>query len=349
MDTKRLNQILDQFPERKILVFGDFFLDQYLVIDDTIREVSIETGLGAHQVVGIRNSPGAAGVVTSNLSALDVQVVALGMIGVDGRGYDLKKGLSETGADISPLLECQERLTPTYTKPMVRDSDGFEREIERLDIKNRASLPASIEESLIERLRALVQGCEGIIIVDHVSELNCGVITDRVRNEIASLVLSYPQKFFLADSRKHIALFNHVIVKCNISEGLDAAGLPRNDDSEIDLALTCSKILNQRNQRPVIITLGSNGIVVNQNGVAKIIPGMPVEGPIDIVGAGDSTIAGVTAALCAGATLQEAALIGNLVASITIQQIGTTGTATRDQVMERFEYYKRIVDIDSLL
>jgi len=348
MDTKRLNHILDLFPEKKVLVFGDFFLDQYLVIDDALREVSLETGLSAHQVVGIRNSPGAAGVVTSNLSALDVQVSALGMIGVDGRGYDLKKGLIETGIDISPLLECPEIGTPTYTKPMVMGSDGFEREIERLDIKNRTPLPASIEASLIDRFNDLIQEFDGIIIVDHVPEHNFGVITDRVRDEIASIARSYPEKFFIADSRKHMASFNNVIVKCNLSEGLDAARLSRTDGSDIDLSSACSNILYERSQTPILITLGSEGILVNENGDAKIIPAMPVEGPIDIVGAGDSTIAGITAALSAGASLHEAALIGNLVASITIQQIGTTGTATRNQIKERFERYKRIVDIRAI-
>ncbi|MCJ7660540.1 MAG: PfkB family carbohydrate kinase [Anaerolineales bacterium] len=348
MDTKRLNHILDLFPEKKVLVFGDFFLDQYLVIDDALREVSIETGLGAHQVVGVRNSPGAAGVVTSNLSALDVQVAALGMIGVDGRGYDLKEGLIETGIDISPLIESPGILTPTYTKPMVMDLDGFEREIERLDIKNRTPLPASIEGTLIERLKDLIQDYDGIIIVDHVPEHNFGVITDRVRNEIASLARAYPKKFFIADSRKHMAYFDNVIVKCNLSEGLAAAQLSHADGAETDLAAACSKILYQRSQTPVIITLGSEGILVNENGTAKIIPAMPVEGPIDIVGAGDSTIAGITAALSAGAALQEAALIGNLVASITIQQIGKTGTATRGQIKERFKAYRRIVDIGGI-
>ena len=348
MDTNRLNHIIDLFPEKKVLVFGDFFLDQYLVIDDALREVSIETGLGAHQVVGIRNSPGAAGVVTSNLSALDVQVAALGMIGVDGRGYDLKEGLIETGIDISPLIESPEILTPTYTKPMVMVSDGIEREIERLDIKNRTHLPASIEGTLIERFKDLIQDFDGIIIVDHVPEHNFGVITDRVRDEIASLARSYPEKFFIADSRKHMAYFNNVIVKCNLSEGLAAAQLSPTDEAETDLAAACSKILYQRSQTPVIITLGSEGILVNENGEAIIIPAMPVEGPIDIVGAGDSTIAGITAALSAGAALQEAALIGNLIASITIQQIGTTGTATRGQIKERFEAYKGIVDISGI-
>jgi rfaE bifunctional protein kinase chain/domain len=346
MDTKRLNQLLDAFPASRVLVFGDFFLDQYLVIEESLQEISLETGLGAHQVVGIRNSPGAAGVVTSNLSALDVQALALGMIGVDGRGYDLKKGLLETGIDISPLIESPEIMTPTYTKPMVRYTEGVEREIERLDIKNRAPLLASIEQTLIEWLRDLIQDCDGVIIVDHVPERNFGVISDRVRDEIAALARSYPKKFFLADSRKHMELFDEVIIKCNLSEAAQAAGLADSGDGQVDLAKAASEVLSQRTGRPVIITMGSDGMAVNQDGAAKIIPAMPVEGPIDIVGAGDSTIAGVTAALCAGASLPEAAVVGNLVASITIQQIGTTGTATRGQVRERFEAYKSVVELD---
>ena len=62
----------------------------------------------------------------------------------------------------------------------------------------------------------------------------------------------------------------------------------------------------------------------------------PVSGPIDPVGAGDSTSAGIACALAAGSTLEEAAAFGNLVASITIQQIGTTGTATPEQVRRRW-------------
>ena len=48
-----------------------------------------------------------------------------------------------------------------------------------------------------------------------------------------------------------------------------------------------------------------------------------------------STTAGIVSALCAGASRVEAGLIGNLVASVTIQQLGTTGAATPDQVIER--------------
>ena len=62
----------------------------------------------------------------------------------------------------------------------------------------------------------------------------------------------------------------------------------------------------------------------------------PVEGPIDIVGAGDSTSAALVCAMAAGASVEAAAAFGNLVASITIQQLGSTGTATPAQVRQRW-------------
>jgi sugar/nucleoside kinase (ribokinase family) len=62
------------------------------------------------------------------------------------------------------------------------------------------------------------------------------------------------------------------------------------------------------------------------------VPGVPVAAEIDPTGAGDSASAGAVLALCAGAQLPEAALIGNFVASITVQQIGTTGVARPAQL-----------------
>ena len=58
-----------------------------------------------------------------------------------------------------------------------------------------------------------------------------------------------------------------------------------------------------------------------------LVPGVRVPGPVDPTGAGDSATAGCVLALAAGAGPAEAALVGNLVASITVQQLATTGTA----------------------
>ena len=72
MDDIRWETLLQEFPRKKILVLGDFFLDRYLEIDAALDEPSLETGLTAYQVVGTRLSPGAAGTVANNLVALGV-------------------------------------------------------------------------------------------------------------------------------------------------------------------------------------------------------------------------------------------------------------------------------------
>ena len=72
-----------------------------------------------------------------------------------------------------------------------------------------------------------------------------------------------------------------------------------------------------------------------------LVPGVRVEGPIDSTGAGDSATAGAVLALAAGATCPEAALVGNLVASITVQQLATTGTAQPDELPPRLALWAR--------
>jgi len=340
MNEERLNELLDRFPHLHVLVVGDFFLDRYLIIDRRLSEVSLETGLEAYQVVEVRCTPGAAGTVTSNLRALGVQVTALGVIGDDGEGYELGRGLAESGVNIEPLIERADLFTPTYTKPIVREPDGQEHEIQRLDIKNRSPLPADVQDQVIAHLQRLVPKVDAVIVADQVQERNCGVITDRVRDEIGYLALTYPDKIFAADSRERIGLFRHVIIKPNRREAILAVRPDWKGDFNLEVARECGAELFRRNQKPVFLTAGHHGILLLSKKGCQHVPAVPVEGEIDIVGAGDSVMAGLVSALGSGAEPDEAALLGNVVASITIQQIGTTGTASPAQMRERLDDLK---------
>ena len=166
MDRTRLESLLARFPGLTVLVVGDFFLDKYLLIDRSLAEISLETDLEAHQVVGVTCSPGAAGTVANNLRALGVHVIALGVIGDDGEGHELKRALRANGTDIALLIERADRFTPTYTKPMSRERDGTVRELNRLDIKNRAPLPADVEELILARLSEALPRVNGVVIAD---------------------------------------------------------------------------------------------------------------------------------------------------------------------------------------
>ncbi len=329
-----LKELLSRFSDLDILVIGDFFLDRYLMVDPELAEISLETGLEARQVVQVRNRPGAAGTVTSNLNALEVgQVRALGVIGDDGQGYDLKTGLNVSGVDTRDLMEVSGRVTPTYTKPVLKTSG---KEMERLDIKNRSSLPPDVEDHILAALENLLCEVHGVIVLDQVQERNCGVITDRVRTGIARLALEYPDVVFLVDSRSHIGLFRNVMVKVNREEAFKAVSRDSGTEGAKCLEAAIRSFLN-RTGRPVFITLGPEGILCADGDATHRVPGIPVPDPIDIVGAGDSVSAGIVSALCAGASYVDAARVGVLVSSVTVQQIGTTGAASPEQVLQRFE------------
>jgi rfaE bifunctional protein kinase chain/domain len=341
MDRTKLEELLDNFANIHVLVVGDFFLDEYLLLDRTLSETSLETGLEAYQVVDVRTSPGAAGTVCSNLRALGARVSALGAIGQDGKAFELKRGLAERGVVIDSLIAHPGLFTPTYTKPMMREPDSRQHELQRMDLKNRKPMPASIERAIVDRLRTLVPQVDGVIVADQVQEANCGTITDKVCAEIGALAQDHPDVLFAADSRNRIGKCRHVIIKPNALEAVAAVRTDCPDEISIDLARECGAALYKRNGKPVFLTLGDQGVLLFTNTGCEQIPAIPVDGEIDIVGAGDSFMAAAVLALCSGASPPEAALLGNLVASITIQQVGTTGIATPSQVLRRFEQVVR--------
>jgi bifunctional ADP-heptose synthase (sugar kinase/adenylyltransferase) len=317
-----IETILTRLLDLRVGVLGDLFLDRYLDLDADLTEPSLETGIDAFQVVRVRAQPGAAGTVINNLAALGVgRIIPLAIIGDDGEGYELRQSLKEMRAvDPTHILSLAERRTPTYTKPMLGRRGEVPRELNRLDIKNRTRTPDDAVRMVLRNLDGVLPTLDALIVLDQVSEEDCGVVTARVRERLAELAQAQPSKFILADSRERIRLFRNVSAKPNAREGNDIDEIRRNSG------------------RTVFLTQGEAGIRVFRPEVAEptLIPAYPVAGPADTVGAGDSVSAGIASAIAAGATVEQAAAFGNLVASITIQQIGTTGTATPDQVRARW-------------
>jgi rfaE bifunctional protein kinase chain/domain len=334
LTTELIERILTTIPGRTVGVLGDLFLDRYLDIDPALNEPSVETGLTAYQVVRVRSYPGAAGTVINNLAALGVgRIYPIACIGDDGEGYELRQALRALPAvEQGGLVIAPDRRTPTYTKPMLAKD-----ELNRLDIKNRTPTPEGIQEHLIELLDEAWPQLDALLVLDQVSEADCGVVTARVRDHLAKLAVSDPGKFVMADSRGRIELFRNVCAKPNNSEAQDA-DLRLHPTSQM-LDGHPAETLYQHLHRPVFCTQGEDGILLVDRRVEwkiRSVPCYPVTGPIDICGAGDSCSAGIASAMTSGLTHEQAAAFGNLVASITIQQIGVTGTASPDQVRARW-------------
>ncbi|MCG9128400.1 carbohydrate kinase [Candidatus Poribacteria bacterium] len=334
-----LTSLLSKFQDLSILVVGDFYLDAYWYIDKTRSTLSLETPWHTNPVTEQSYSPGAAGTVTNNLKALGVGTVyTVGVIGDDNFGRTLFTSLQETGCITDNLIKETEWVTPTYLKPIHRGIEGIETEGPRFDIENSVPFNQRVEDKLIETLQNLVPIVDGVIIGDQMPIENMGVITSNVREELCNLGDKYPEKIIFADSRAHIGYYKNVIIKPNRFEASHAVD-PNRDIENVDLSTTkdIALSLSEKTKRTVYITLGENGILVYSNDSFTHILGNETTDKIDPVGAGDSVSAGLVSTLCSLGQdeIVKAAYIGNLVASITVTKIGTTGTASPEEILEK--------------
>ena len=318
-----------------VTVLGDYCLDKYLYIDPALDEISNETGLLAYQAPRKALYPGAAGTVTNNLRALGVRVICVGLVGDDGEGYELTRCLRQIGADTSLLIQTDRICTGTYTKPMRPiESGGPYREMNRLDFRHFFPTPLDLEDQLIANLHTALAQSQAVLISDQYLEHNCSVVTDRVRDAAAELAAAHPEKVFYADSRGFINLYREMTVKCNHAEAVKAIRPGFAGEITDEVILACGQSLHARNGKPVLISRGEKGLYIF-DGETLHIPAFKVTGEIDFVGAGDATNAGYTLGRALGLTQREAGTLGCCVSSITIQQIGVTGTATVGQVEGR--------------
>jgi D-glycero-beta-D-manno-heptose-7-phosphate kinase len=336
MTRKRLLALLEKIKTIKVLMVGDFFIDQYFFLNRAWSEVSLETNLEAYQVQEVRNSLGAAGSVVTNLRMLGASVEVVGMIGKDANGWVMQQLMDELGIARQNLFVHESIQTPTYIKPMMIEGDGHMHELNRMDIKNRKLTPPELVSRINQAVVDRVAEVDGILVNDQLQEAGCGVATDSLREVLAQAAIQYREKPIWVDSRERSALFRQVGLKMNLSEACRALGVDVEKNPEPE---QIARELFSRNNQPVIITLGEKGACYCDQHGWGIQSAPQVTGPVDIVGAGDSFLAAMGCAHCAGANLQEAVLIGNLAASVTIQKIGTTGSANLSELMTAFEQY----------
>ena len=329
MHAERLHAITSRYPNLRIAVIGDFCLDRYFEIDPARQETSIETNLPVHNIVNVRCQPGGAGTILNNLAALGIGAIyPVGFCGDDGEGFELQRALrARRGVLMDHFIRTSERRTFTYTKPLVVHAGKAPEELSRLDIKNWTLTPPALQKQLIDAAVSVLQRADAAILLDQVDVPDTGVVTAALLKAIGNA----RKPLILADSRRGLRGFPPVMFKMNRIEFSALTGAPR--DLTVDPLKDAARALARKNQQNVFITLSEQGIIgASPDGDATHVPALPLRGGIDIVGAGDAVSANLVSALAAGASLQEAVTLANAGASIVIHQLGTTGTASVDQL-----------------
>lgn len=319
------------FSKLRIAVVGDFCLDRYLEIDAAHRELSIETGLPVYKVDRVRSQPGAAGTVLNNLAAMGVgTLIPVGFCGDDGEGFELERALSSMPrVDMRCFVRTPERRTFTYCKPLLVGPDRLPEELNRLDLKNWTPTPASVSRRIASLVQSLAGTVDAVAVMNQVDVAGTGVVTAEVLKALAEVSGSVP---VVADSRSGFSSFPPMIFKMNRAELCALKAIP--GESSLEALKTAIASVSATSGRSAFATLADDGILGCAPGVSpRWVPSLPVRGPIDVVGAGDSVTAALAAALAAGASIEEAMALSMLAASVTVHQVGTTGAASGEAML----------------
>ena len=332
MEPNRFNEITARYGNLRVALVGDICLDRYFEIDPGLQEISIETNLPVHNVVRVRCQPGAAGTILNNLVALGIGAIyPAAILGDDGEGFELRRALQHLpGVRLEHLVVSPERHTFTYSKPLLMHKATAPEELNRLDTKNWTTTPGALQDRIAESVRALAPEVDAMILLDQVDIAETGVITRKVLETMREVAHQYPDLLMIADSRRSLRGYPPVGLKMNGAELALLFGIT--DKLSIEEVKAKALRLADDYGKPVFVTLSERGMIGAQAGKVEFVPTLQISGEIDIVGAGDSVTANLTAALSAGASLKEALQLAQLAASIVIHQLGTTGTASVPQL-----------------
>jgi rfaE bifunctional protein kinase chain/domain len=319
------SDILDKVKNVSALVVGDICLDRWCTYDPATSEASRETGIPRLGVVSTIVTPGGGGTVANNLAALGTgKVAVLGVRGDDGFGFELDRALMNRGISAQSMIEVRGWQTFTYTK-LINSNTGVEDQ-PRVDFISTRPLPAEAETRVIEKLNASIAGFDVVLVADQAETSAGGVVTAGVRDALIGDAGRYPEKVFLADSRKRLHLFRGLMVKPNRDEAEEAC-------KQLWGKVDFRRLREHIGAKAMLITDGPNGALVVEDGAEAWAKSRAVEKPVDICGAGDSFAAGAALAMAVTRDPVAAAQFGNLVASITIMKVGT-GTASPSEVLE---------------
>ncbi len=323
---QRAAELVARAHARRIIVYGDVMLDEFVWGD--VTRISPEAPV---PVVDIRRESvrlGGAANVVANLIALGVPAALVGVTGVDGAGERLRVQMREVCDDRADAHLVSDASRPTTTKTRIIAHNQL---VVRADRERRAPVGAEIEDRLIEILHAAVERGDALVVSDY----DKGAVTPRVlaavlpRAQAAGLPVLVDPK-----PRNFDAYRPATLVTPNHHEALRLTN--SEDDTDEGMARAGRALRARVGCRAVLITRGERGMMLLEDEGAPVYVETVAREVYDVTGAGDTVIATLAAALSAGATLTEAAVLANHAAGLVVGKLGTA-VATAAELLDSFK------------
>jgi D-glycero-beta-D-manno-heptose-7-phosphate kinase len=311
-------KIVARFDGLKILVLGDFMLDQF--VWGRVQRISPEAPVPVVDVERETFSPGGAGNVVMNLRAMGAHPFPVGACGDDWAGERLRTLLRGEGISSDSLLNVSR---PTTVKTRIV---AHQQQVVRVDREDRSAIDSAVEAALKKQFVSLLNETDGVLISDYAK----GTITPHLLAAILPAARRKNKLVCLDPKTQNFSSYSPVTVLTpNLNEASHAVGFPIENES--DLMEAGRRILESVNCKALLLTMGEKGMALFENQTMTRVPACARE-VYDVTGAGDTVISVLTLALAAGASMLDAVKLTNLAAGIVVGKVGTA-TVTPSELL----------------
>lgn len=316
----RFNQILSNFEKiDPILVMGDVGVDKYTY--GNVSRISPEAPVPVLEVNREWTKLGLAANVSDNLQSLKVNSTLCAVIGDDSNGNTFELLLEEAGIKTWGLVRDSARMT-TFKERVVTESQ----QICRVDYESKSEIEASVYARVKDRVNEFKNGHSALILEDY----GKGFFTQEMTEYLIKDAKASGKLVAVDPSRTtppHWYAGATLLKPNKIESQIMAQSLGCN---ESDIETIAKFLVEKLALEKIIITLGAEGMgMIDTAGDGKFhkIPTVARE-VFDVSGAGDTAISAIVASMVSGASLEEAAWIGNCASGVVV---GKKGTALVDQ------------------
>jgi rfaE bifunctional protein kinase chain/domain len=326
----KLFQIIENFSQKRLVVWGDFILDEYLY--GTTRRISREAPVLILSYKDKEFALGGAGNSLLNLKSLGAEPLPLGVVGQDEAGTKIIRFLKKKKISTDYIIKEKSYPTPVKTRILAGEETARKQQILRIDREAKVPDTKGLTQLLERSLITVRKGSDALLISDYDY---CTVKEDIYRRVLASYK-KYRVPISL-DSRFRLLSFRGITVATpNEPEVEEALNLRLDDD--IDIVKAVGKTLLRKSEAiSILITRGSQGMVLFEKGKSPyLIPIFGTRDIVDVTGAGDTVISVFTLALAAGASFREAAQLANYAGGIVVMKKGTA-TLTPQELRKAIE------------
>ena len=319
-----MREILDSIRTRKVMVIGDVMLDKY--VWGAVSRISPEAPVPVVAISDETTRLGGAANVANNIVSLGASCTVFGVTGDDGDGAELKREIESRGIDASGIAGLSDRPTTIKTRVIAHNQ-----QVVRTDRESRAELEGSDEQFLIDGIVGRLDEYQGAIISDY----GKGVITRHLLEALIPEARSRGIVLSVDPKETHFLNYRNVsLITPNVLEAGTAMGKRIHDDAS--LLATGWEIFDTLTPEALLITRGESGMSLFEAERTHTHFRTVSRQVYDVTGAGDTVITSFTLALCAGASMSEAAHIANHSAGIVIRDVGT-GTVDPGELLASFE------------